>query len=248
MPELMNIAIVGNGNVARYFSDAFTKAGLNVIRFARNPQGDDYKLDDLRDSASSFELILLCVSDGAIREVSADIPKTSAIVAHVSGAMPMEQIDSKHKNRAVFYPLMSLKNSKRIDPATIPICLEANDERDVQHLTGLAKKLNARYYPVDSEKRVYLHLAAVLAQNFTNHLYHLAKNVLHEADLDFRILLPLIENAVQNLNDKDPKNLQTGPALRGDEKTISRHLELIKDPLTADIYKLLTKSIQQAHE
>lgn len=248
MPELINIAIVGNGNVGTYFRKALNMDDINVLGFARHPKGNDFLLQELHTSADNFDLILLCVNDDAIAEVSARIPQTSALLAHVSGAMDLEHIDAKHKHRGVFYPLMSLKDNLNVSAAAIPFCLETEKEEDLEVLKLLVKKLKATYYPVDSTKRAYLHLAAVLAQNFTNHLYLLARQTLQEVDLGFKILMPLIENSLEKLKHQNPGELQTGPAIRGDEETIKKHLELIKDPLTADIYKLLTQSIQQSHD
>ncbi len=246
--SLINIAIVGNGIAGRYFQHFLNGANFNVITFARHPQEGDFPLNDLFESIESFELVLLCVVDDAINEVSRQIPTSPAMIAHISGAIDLSQIDEKHSRRGVLYPLMGLKGNHEVSPSLIPFCLEASNEESMELLIDVVKRLNANYFPVDSPTRASLHLAAVMAQNFTNHMYKLARQVLTEVELDFRILLPLINNSVEKLEAQNPGELQTGPAIRRDQATINKHLELIKDPLTAEIYKLITKSIQQTHE
>ncbi len=244
----LHIAIVGNGNAATFLKQALDIHQIKVTGYARNPSGSDKPMHLLAEKTDSYDLIITAVSDSAINTVSSSIPKFNGLIAHCSGGLGIDEIDEKHSRKGVFYPLMSLKGKLKIDPRTIPFCLEAQNDEDFDLMAEVVHRLGATYYSVDSEKRAYLHLAAVFAQNFTNHMYHIAKSTLQEVELDFKILTPLIENAVKKLASKEPEKLQTGPAIRRDELTIEKHLGLIKDTLIADIYKLLTQSIQQTHD
>lgn len=244
----LKIAIIGNGNAGTFFKKALDIHQIKVSAYARKPAKDENSIESLVENINDYDMIILAVNDSAISAVSSILPGSDALIVHCSGALGISQIDGKHKRRGVFYPLMSLKGKLRIDPRTIPFCLEAENDEDMDFMADMVYRLGATYYAVDSDKRAYLHLAAVFAQNFTNHLYHLAKTTLQEVELDFKILTPLIENSVKKLASKDPENLQTGPAIRRDEVTIEKHLGLINDPLIADIYKLLTQSIQQTHD
>ncbi len=244
----IKIAIVGNGNAGTFFGQALEIHGITVATYARKPGKYQKSFESLQEDLSDYDMIILAVSDSAIETVSAALPAFKGLISHCSGGLGLEQIDGKHKNRGVFYPLMSLKGKIKIDARTVPFCLEAETDEGFELMADVINLLGATYYPVDSEKRAYLHLAAVFAQNFTNHLYNLAKVTLQQVELDFKILTPLIENSVKKLAFKEPEKLQTGPAIRRDNITIEKHLALIEDPLIADIYKLLTQSIQQAHD
>lgn len=248
MKGIVKIAIIGTGNAGSYLSHAFAGKDLLVQSFGRKPGDTENPHSEVYLHPEHFDLILLCVSDHAIAEVSEAITTTDTLIAHVSGATPLSAIAKKHKHRGVFYPLMSLKGQSEIDPPTIPFCLEANDEQSLGILKKLAKTLGAQWSAVNSEERTYLHLAAVLAHNFSNHLHYQASEVMKEAGLDFRILLPLLENALKNLHHSNPKDMQTGPAMRNDEETIARHLDLLKDPAATDIYKLFTQSIRETYD
>ena len=91
--------------------------------------------------------------------------------------------------------------------------------------------------------RAKVHLAAVFACNFTNHLYTIAENILKEANLPFSDLLPLIDETTQKVHTLSPKEAQTGPAIRHDDKIITKHLSQLNNREKA-IYQLLTESIQ----
>ena len=248
MSVIKKIGIIGAGNVGSYLHRVLQAHGFDVELFSRATSKTTQPVETIYANPDKFDLILVCVSDDVISRVSELITPFDGIVAHVSGATPLQQIDEKHAKRAVFYPLMSLKGNNAIDEKTIPFCVEATDAESLSSLSKLANELGAASYEIDSESRKSLHLAAVLSHNFSNHLFHKAKMVMDEAGLDFRILLPLLENALQSLKSIDPKDLQTGPAIRHDDVTLNRHLNMLKDSSTIDIYKLLTQSIQDTYD
>lgn len=245
--KIHNIAIVGNGNAGYYFHETLEKNGYINLLFARHPQEGEFPLKDLYADPDNFDLIIVCVSDNAIAEICESIPPFHGLLVHVSGATPIDSIPAKHKRRGVLYPLMSL-SGKPILPKEIPFCIEAAEDDDLEFLILLVKSLNANWYAFDSEQRAYLHLAAVFAHNFTNHLVHIAQDLVQERHIDFRILLPLIDQACERLHEKPALELQTGPAVRNDKNTINKHLALIKNPEIAEIYKLLSKSINKTHD
>ena len=96
-----------------------------------------------------------------------------------------------------------------------------------------------------SEKRCYLHLAAVFANNFSNHMFALASEVLDDENIPFDVLKPLITETVAKVMEMNPQEAQTGPAVRFDESIIKKHNGLIKSDLTKEIYNLLSKSIHK---
>ncbi len=248
MNFLQNIAIIGNGNVGSFFKDAFARKEIASETFARHPSNDENPLSDFTGKAKKFDLVLLCVNDDSIGEISSEFAVFQNIIAHVSGAASLEILNEKHPRRAVFYPLMSFRPKAEIGLEKIPICLEADNPEDLIRLRNFVETLGARWFEVTSEQRQFLHLAAVFAHNFSNHLFHISNEILANQKLDFKMLIPLLENAIQQLQLNSPQNLQTGPARRGDTKTIEKHLSLLTIKSDKEIYKMLTENIAQLYD
>ncbi len=243
MPDIRKIAIIGAGNAGTYLTSQLCTRNFEVEIFSRSGH-ESQLLSEFLEQSSSFQLVLLCVTDDAIKNVSAALPAGDYLVAHVSGATDIEAIDPKHLHRAVFYPLMSLQSTSHIPIETIPFCLEADNAADLMLLKNLVMQLGAVSYEVNSLQRTHLHLAAVLAHNFSNHLFHIAFQVMQQQGLDFKMLLPLLRNLLLRLEEKPPRDLQTGPAVRGDVATQQRHLSLLNEPHHRQLYALLSQLIQ----
>jgi predicted short-subunit dehydrogenase-like oxidoreductase (DUF2520 family) len=213
-------------------------------------------------SQSEAEILILAVSDDALTKVLEQIqlPK-QVILAHTSGSKPLEILqDWLHKSFndtakpeigiGIFYPLQTFsKHQKTPDFSEIPFCIEGGDDLSEKKLFWLASELSQKVFLLNSDQRKVLHLSAVMACNFANHLWALARDVLEEADISFEMLKPLIQETVKKAFQTHPKNAQTGPAVRNDLQTIARHLEdLSPHPEIQVIYQLLTESILKYHQ
>jgi predicted short-subunit dehydrogenase-like oxidoreductase (DUF2520 family) len=118
--------------------------------------------------------------------------------------------------------------------------------QDLTPVKRLAQKLSNKIYDVSDEQRLQLHLAAVYVNNFTNYLQHIGASLLAEHGLSAEILHPLLLETVAKLKDLSAREAQTGPAIRGDQPTINRHLaQLAAHPNWQEIYKLLSDGIQE---
>jgi predicted short-subunit dehydrogenase-like oxidoreductase (DUF2520 family) len=112
-------------------------------------------------------------------------------------------------------------------------------------LYALGKSLGCKMVVMDSEQRRYLHLAAVFTNNFTNHMLFQAKAILDAEGIDFNLLKPLAKETIEKAFFMMPELAQTGPARRGDYKTMKEHLAQIEaNPELAAMYQTLSKSIQ----
>ncbi|MBL7887831.1 MAG: DUF2520 domain-containing protein [Flavobacterium sp.] len=246
---MLKVVIIGSGNVAQHLIKAFAKSkAVTVIQaFARNKNNLTYLLDShqITDDFSSLkeaDLYIISVSDEAINEVSKQIPFSKKLVAHTSGSVAMNELSDSNR-KAVFYPLQTLSKKKEIDFKEVPLCLEAENESDLQLLNELAKTVSDKVFEVDSDQRKSLHVAAVFVSNFTNHLYKIGSDICTEHQVPFEILKPLIAETAKKIQTLDPADAQTGPAKRNDTSTINKHLAILTDKNQKDIYKILTKSI-----
>jgi len=254
--KAMKVAFVGAGNVAWHLAQAFEKAGIVVTEICSknilNAQELSKQLSQtqahthLNFSESKADFLILAVSDDALIQIVKElILPSSMVVAHTSGSVSMSVFEGMESAYGVFYPLQTFSKHKNIQLEQVPFCVEASSEAALFQLKKLAQHISRKVYEVNSEQRKTLHIGAVFACNFVNHLLHISKNILEEKGLDFEILKPLIQETIQKaLESPDPKHVQTGPAARKDLKTIQKHLDyLANDPSKQELYRLLTESI-----
>ena len=250
---MKEIVIIGSGNLAESLAVAVAAAPeLRLVQlFARNEArgrevaalagtvwcGDAAQL-------ARAELYLIAVSDRAVAEVAAQLPiPAGAAVAHTAGCVPLDVLP--YDRRAVFYPMQTFTRGRRVDFAEIPIFVEASTPALCDELEACARCLSRRVVRSDSARRARIHLAAVFACNFANHMYALGERIVRDAGLDFGVLKPLImETARKACDAPSPSDVQTGPAVRGDLATQQRHLDLLGgDENLQEIYKLISKEI-----
>lgn len=246
---MIQVTIIGSGNVARHLIKAFSeKAEIELVQvFSRKPQVvadlvNSNKIISDYNHLQTVDVIIIAVTDDAIAEVSDQIPFKNQLVVHTSGSVAMSNLDDKNR-KGVFYPLQTFSKSKAVDFKIIPICLEAENDKDYQTLETVAKLISNVIYKVNSEQRKALHVAAVFVSNFVNHLYQMGNEICTENNLSFDILKPLIQETANKILTLSPKEAQTGPAKRKDTQTINTHLSFLTDENQKEIYKLLTKSI-----
>ena len=192
------------------------------------------------------DLYILAITDDAIAEVSAQLPFSGKLVAHTSGNVAITDLDDRNR-KAVFYPLQTFSKIKTVDFRQVPICLESENAQDFDLIKKVADAISDRVFAIDSQQRKAIHISAVFVSNFVNHLYAIGNDICNENNIPFEILKPLIVETAQKILVLSPSEAQTGPAKRRDQKTISAHLDMLKDVNTKHIYELLTQSIQ-SHE
>ena len=247
---MIQITIIGSGNVAQHLIKAFSKSEAVEIAqvFSRKKEKlssliefekivSDYQ--DLKEA----DLYIIAVTDNAIADVSRQLPFNNQLVVHTSGTASIETLDDKNR-KGVFYPLQTFSKNKEIDFSVIPICLEANNTFDFRVLETVAKSISKAVFPINSEQRKALHVAAVFVNNFTNHLYQIGQEICEENQVSFDILKPLIQETAEKIKTLEPVDAQTGPAKRNDSNTIEAHLEYLTNENQKNIYKILTQSIQ----
>ena len=136
------------------------------------------------------------------------------MVVHTSGSVPIDTISAKRKG--VLYPLQSFTKEKEIDFSTVPLCIEASNKDDLVVLKKLANTISKSVFEVSSIQRAQIHLAAVFANNFSNHMYTIANELCEKEGLPFDLLKPLIMESTAKLQVLKPDKAQTGPAIRND--------------------------------
>jgi predicted short-subunit dehydrogenase-like oxidoreductase (DUF2520 family) len=253
---VIRINIIGSGNMAWFLADSFAKTDVAIHSIcSRNlEQGQvlantfqTHYLNDVANLDDKADITFVALRDDAIAFVANQI-KTNSIVAHCSGMLSIDEL-SAHKDRAVFYPLQTIIKNDLPNASEIPICLEASNAGTLRIVESLADKISHHVHFINSEQRQYYHLAAVMANNFTNHLYVLANDLLSKQNLSFDLLKPLITETARKACRSNPLYNQTGPAKRDDRNTIDKHLDLLNQNMELkELYEKITQSISKLYQ
>lgn len=249
----MKIAILGSGNVAYHLAKMFKEKNIPISQiFGRNEKdlqeiSDQFEIPFSTTELADAELYFIAVNDDAVAAISKNIKNQNSLVAHTSGSLPKEILEGNYR-KASFYPLQTFSKSKMLQYSEIPFFVEAENEADSQILENLALKISEKVMKSDYEKRKYIHLTAVFACNFVNHLFARAKEISDSQQIPFHYFLPLIKETTSKIEKIEPKLAQTGPAIRNDEKILQLHEALIKEEEHLKIYQVMNESIKKMYE
>ena len=251
------ISFIGSGNVAWNLAHALDLAGNDIVQVISRDVSHAKELaskygayygNDFSKMYNDADFVIITVSDDAYEDVIDMMGRgMKGIVCHTSGATSLDVFEESGLKCGVFYPLQSFTKGKTVDFLNVPILIESKEPAVEKALYQLADQVSNKVKTVSSEQRAVYHLAAVFANNFSNYMYVLAERILDEKDLDFKMLHPLINETALRLKNDKAKNLQTGPARRGDKDVINRHLEMIEDEKIKLIYQLLSEGIMTLH-
>jgi predicted short-subunit dehydrogenase-like oxidoreductase (DUF2520 family) len=246
---MIRIGLIGTGNVATALAREIRKHELlTLVKLIGRDQNKLPKdlisvpFSNQFNALHSCDMILIAVSDHSIQEVSNQLPLTDAVVAHTSGASSMDLL-SNHKHRGVFYPLQTFSKQQPLTWSEIPILWEGNKKLVDEKLETLSQLLSPLAVQSDEKQRLSMHLAAVVVNNFTNHLYAEAHRFCKSKHVNFDLLVPLIKETTRKIKQLNPRESQTGPASRGDTQTIQRHKMIPMTEELSDIYSLFTSQL-----
>lgn len=254
--HIKRVTIVGAGNVGHNFGLAFRQAGYLITEIYSRTQSSAMLLSQalncnfttkLNELSDKTDLFIIAVNDDVIPQVLREIPFKNKPIVHTSGSTPLDVFEGLGFDQyGIFYPVQSFSKNDTESLTPIPICVEANNQKNEDLFLSLASSVSGRVYSMDSEKRKALHVAAVFANNFSNHMFHIAHELLSQHKISFEVIRPLIEKTAKKLKSDSPVNVQTGPAVRNDRKVIDMHVNYLEnqeaykaiyDLVTQDIYK-----------
>lgn len=207
-------------------------------------------MSDYSKLVRDADVYLVCVKDEAIAGVAKELKSLSlkGTVLHTSGSTDIKALQGVANAFGVFYPLQTFSPHDEIDWKTTPVLLEGNNAKTTALVKKIGSLISNKVVSCHSADRLKIHLAAVLACNFSNALYALTDDFM-KAELPgkaFGLLKPLIHQTADKIDKLSPDEAQTGPARRGDKAVIEKHLALLKAyPGTKAVYKLMTKTIEQ---
>jgi predicted short-subunit dehydrogenase-like oxidoreductase (DUF2520 family) len=252
------IAMIGAGRLATNLCKALYHKGFRIVQvFSRTEEAAqalagvveaDYttSIDSITPDA---KLYIVALTDDALTENVAAICRgkaEDALLVHTAGSVPMSIWEGHAANYGVLYPMQTFSKEHEVNFEEISFFVEASSAENAELLRRIAHTLSDKVYEVDSEKRKMIHLSAVFACNFTNHMYALAERILGRCDLPFDILLSLVDETARKVHELSPAVAQTGPALRYDSGVMERHEALLADdPEMQHVYHILSESIHK---
>jgi len=223
--------VVGRGRAGGAFADALVHAGWRLdASFGRGAP--------LADIARGIDVVIIATPDRAIAEIASAIrPVDSTVIIHLAGALGLEVL-APHARRAAVHPLMTLPDAQtgaaRLRGAWFAV---AGDDvaRDV------VRALDGHPFAVADADRARYHAAAVVASNHLVVLLGQVERLAASVDVPFAAFLPMIRAAVDNVEARGAARALTGPAARGDDATIERHLRAL-DESERPLYRVLSNA------
>lgn len=245
-------SIIGSGNVAWAFSKRLHAAGWTITQVCSRNQESGQELADKVDSEfisrpqelkSNVNVIIIAVTDDAIKRIADKIPNTKALVLHCSGSTPLSALPQRY--RGVIWPLRSIAKGQNLSWSNLNIVVEADTDIASVRCLDLIEALGAKPVQMDSKERLTAHLVAVILNNFSNHLLHMADVLCDEKGMDRRIFQDLMAHTLKYKGAAIES--QTGPAARKDMKVMKRQLSLMKKhPQFQEVYQAMSTSIIQS--
>lgn len=255
-----SVVLVGAGNLATHLASALYGKGYEIKQvYSRTPESAKQLADAVKASYTNVmeqitdqaDLYITALTDEALVQRVPQLTKNreQCLWIHTAGSISVDIWKGHCSHYGVLYPLQTFSKKRAIDFQQIPLFIEGVSEEDTQQILTLARSLSTRIYQTTSEQRKSLHLAAVFACNFTNHMYVLAADWLKEYQLPFDVLLPLIDETAQKVHALNPREAQTGPAIRNDREVMDKHLAMLQQkPDLQHIYQEISKSILNSKE
>ena len=251
----MKIVLLGAGNVSTHLGHALKNAGHEIIQVYSRSASSAKELSlriktrpvtDAAEVSNKADIYFLSISDISISGFLKSFPLKNKTIVHTSGSVGLNVFGKKFKNCGVFYPLQTFTKDRKINFEEIPVLIEGSNTKTFDLIKKVADSVSPYVFEIDSSTRKTIHLSAVIANNFTNHLFVQAEKILAKKNIPFPILGPLLHETVIKAILLSPSEAQTGPAKRGDSKIIEEHLKMLqKDPSMSKIYKLLSESIEK---
>lgn len=253
-----SVSIIGSGKLSFALTPVLKEKGLEIETIiSRNIESGRKLSAQVRSDFHTIivpqelrsDLVLIMVNDASIEEIADQLNGYKGIVAHTSGSVSIDVLKKLGLEKTgIFYPLQTFPLHRKIDFSEVPFCIEGSDKKVLDQLTEVAKRLSKRVEHLNSDQRAQLHLAAVFANNFSNHLFHIADTLLKEKDLSIDLLLPLLRESLINIKEGNPFENQTGPAVRQDLNTIKQQIEKLNaHPDYQKIYTLISDNIIKTH-
>ena len=233
-------AIVGLGNVAWHLERMLLLAGITPTLMKSDWEQNHAASHSFEQIDRENHIVFLTVRDDSIAVLANRFQ--NAFLVHCSGSKSLNVLP---ENRgAVLWPVQTFTRGVAMSYESIPFILECPVDALRNELSNRFQTISDAVVSMNSYQRMNVHLAAVIAQNFSNRMIVEADAILRNSGIDYSILLPLLSESLRKLERVDPQVAQTGPAVRGDFEVLNSHLKrcAVDQGLMA-LYQLISSRI-----
>lgn len=250
-----SIVLIGAGNVATHLGKAFHEAGCRIrmvysrtkesARILAESIGCPYTTD-ITSIDNEADIYIVSLKDSVLDHILPELVKcnSKALFVHTAGSVSIDIWKGLTHRYGVIYPMQTFSKQRDINFDNVHFFIEANTEEDTEMLIKTASLISRHIFKASSEQRKYLHISAVFACNFANHMYSICEHLLTSHGLPFSAMLPLIDETAEKVHHLSPVSAQTGPAQRDDHNIMNSHLSLLKDePEIAELYLRISENI-----
>lgn len=252
------IIIIGAGNLGTQLGVELKNKGFDIIQVYSRTESSAKNLSEKIDVPftihpeqieNSADVYFIALKDSVINNILQKIHFSNNLLIHCAGSIPMLELKKYSMNYGVLYPVQTFTKERKIDFKEVPLCIEANSEKNLSIIEYIASSLSSKIYHINSEQRKQLHIAAVFTCNFVNHLFHISDKILTDAGINFEILKTLASETTEKAFTLKPFDAQTGPAIRYDKSIIEKHLNILSDrPEIMELYEMISKQIFDQHK
>lgn len=263
---MLKVFIIGYGNVGTYLAEK-VNSSLKLMGvydpYKKNQKNNELPFfADLTSIPIEYftksDIILLTVNDDAIANVSRELidslpPVRLKGILHTSGNFSTEIIEPLHAHFgakiASFHPYMTFSGKAR--PDTPFYWGFEGDQHLFNQCEKIAEVCNSKIFHMDPEEKKLYHISGVFASNFLIAHLRITARLLQSAisypDDEEKIappeiLLPLIEQTLENVKNTTLSESLSGPLKRNDLTTLRSHMVTLeeKSPDLAYLYNFFS--------
>lgn len=256
--DSMKAVIIGAGNVGTHMATALRKKGVHISQIVSKSMKSAVELasqmecsftTDMADVSKNADIYFVCVNDASIQQVVRQLNVGDKLVIHTSGSVGIEVFYDNAENYGVVYPMQTFSKFKKVNYHEIPFFIEANTPENEAALYNFLKKISPHVSTKNSHERAMIHLCAVFACNFTNHMCAISEMLLKEQKMKFDVFKPLVKETFDKMMKYSPYASQTGPAVRNDQQVVDKHIDALQNyPEIQKIYREMSDNIIHMHE
>jgi predicted short-subunit dehydrogenase-like oxidoreductase (DUF2520 family) len=244
VPRANTVSVVGAGRVGGAIGLALARSGYSVTAAWSMSRAGRERAHALLDApilepeevCRAGDIVVLAVPDDAIREMAERIApgaRRGKLVFHTSGGTSVETLDAVREAGAHVGSLHPLMTVPEPDPDAIAGAAVAVtcDGRDRAAFYRVARAWGGRPFMLDDDRKAVYHAAAVFASNYLVSSVWAANEIFRSIGVRNAqpLLTPLLRATLDNVIEKGPAKAITGPVVRGDVKTVRKHIAALKD-------------------
>lgn len=262
MTKRPTIGIVGAGNLGSVLASALHQAGYKiaeVVSRMRSPARARLVATEVKarlltiEAPLTSDLLWFCVPDREIGACAASIAQTGnwrgKLAFHSSGALTSDELAvlrARGTSVASVHPLMTFVKGVSPTLNDIPFALEG-DPAALRVARTIVRSLGGQSFAIAKRYKSAYHAWGAFASPLYVALLVTAERVARAAGIARitarKMMFPILRQTLSNYAALGPAAAFSGPIVRGDLETVSKHLRILsRVPEARDVYVALARS------